>query len=84
MSDRPDTGAPNPLFEAYAREKLREQEIEMSAQAERWIHCLRVHYDAAIKEGFTSKQAFLILDMLWERSDEMHWRQKEFDRENQK
>lgn len=71
----------NPLFEAYAKEKLKEQEIEMNGVAERWVHVLRLHYVAAIKEGFTPKQSMEILDMLWRRSDERYRQDKEREEE---
>lgn len=72
----------NPLFDAYIQEKLKDEEIEITEKAEKWVHILRKYYLAAIKEGFTPRQAMHICDELWKRSDKLYWREKRHKLEN--
>lgn len=68
----------NPLLDAYIEEKLKEEEVELTEKAQRWVHILRLYYLAALKEGFTHRQAMHICDELWLRSDKLFWREKRY------
>jgi hypothetical protein len=66
---------PNPLLEAYINQK----DEEMEDGIKRWVHILRLVYDAAIKEGFTHNQAMKIVELQWKQSDKRYWKEKKLN-----